>query len=101
MQVLDSTAREQRHITVSSDTVPLLTIEELSRHSRLSTATLHRLKRAGRIPYFQPAGKGGRVLFPADAIERAGKVVDQVDGPTPNVVRGDQRLPGPLPAWMH
>jgi len=78
----------------------LLTIEELSRHSRLSVATLHRLKRAGRIPYFQPAGKGGRLLFPVDAIERAGNAVDEATGAVTNQVTDGQRLSGPCPAWM-
>src|SRR5687768_6450886 len=56
---------------MSTSGTPLQTIHELSRHSRLSVSTLHRLKKAGRLTYFQPAGKGGRLLFPADAIERA------------------------------
>ena len=54
---------------MADDNAQLVTIEELSEHSRLSIATIHRLKRAGKIPFFQPSGKGGRLLFPANAIE--------------------------------
>lgn len=83
-------------------TQQLLTISELSRQSQLSTATIHRLKKAGRIPYYQPAGKGGRVLFPADAIERSGDEPEgdaQPSGPNPPPTSGPT-LPGPRPSWM-
>jgi excisionase family DNA binding protein len=76
-----------------------LTVEELSRESRLSVSTLHRLKRAGKIPYYQPSGKGGRLLFPPDAIEHA----VQASSSEPNSTSTDhvpQRLAGPRPAWM-
>lgn len=53
------------------DAAQLLTIEEFIAKSRLSVSTIHRLKRQGKIPYFQPAGKGGKLLFPPDAIECA------------------------------
>jgi len=79
----------------------LLTIEELRQKSRLSPSTIHRLKRQGKIPYFQPAGKGGRLLFPPDAVERA---VDSVMSTTqPSSQTADEtarRLSGPSPAWM-
>lgn len=84
----------------SNDAQPLVTIEELSRHSRLSVSTIHRLKRAGRIPYYQPAGEGGRLLFPPDAIERAGSSKDQIPAAGSDQGGGDQRLSGPRPAWM-
>jgi hypothetical protein len=97
---------------VPNNSAPLLTIVELSRHSRLSIATIHRLKNDGRIRYFQPAGKGGRLLFPADAIEQSGSAVgeaagaelspavDEAAGAGPSPAAGDQRLSGPRPAWM-
>ena len=85
---------------VSDDGAPLLTIEELSRRSRLSIATLHRLKKAGRIAFFQPAGKGGRVLFPADAIERTGDLRSPAAETGHDDNSGDQCLSGPRPAWM-
>jgi excisionase family DNA binding protein len=77
-----------------------LTIEELSQRSRLSVSTLHRLKKSGKIPYVQPAGKGGRLLFPADALERVALATASF-GPEPPVeAQSPKRLSGPLPAWM-
>lgn len=55
----------------AASTRELRSLEELAAYGGLSESTIHRLKRAGKIPYFQPAGKGGRVLFPADALEKA------------------------------
>ena len=76
-----------------------LTLEELCETSRLSAATVYRLKLAGKIPFFQPAGKGGRILFPADAIEQACRVAAD---PTVKADSGaiPERLSGPRPAWM-
>jgi hypothetical protein len=76
----------------------LLTIEELSRHSRLSISTIHRLKRAGKIPCYQPSGKGGRLLFPPDAIERAAAA----QGNPSSAAATDEpaRLAGPRPTWL-
>jgi len=85
---------------VSNDSARLRTIQELSLHSTLSIATIHRLKKAGRIPFFQPAGKGGRLLFPADAIERSCKANDEAAEAGPSPAVRDKRLSGPLPAWM-
>lgn len=75
----------------------LLTVQELSTKCRLSIATIHRLKDQGKIPFYQPAGKGGRLLFPADAIERAAAETTKPSSPP-----ADDRphLPGPPPTWM-
>lgn len=73
-----------------------VSISELAARTGLSHATIWRLKRGGKIPFFQPGGKNGRVLFPADAIERA------LGGP-PQATPDDappERLPGPQPSWM-
>jgi hypothetical protein len=85
---------------VPGENSQLLTIEELSRKSRLSIATIHRLRRAGKIPFFQPAGKGGVLRFPADAIEQAG--CSTAVPPPPATVSEivSQRLSGPAPGRM-
>ncbi len=90
--------REIWIVNMADENAQLVTIEELSRHSRLSIATIHRLKRAGKIPFFQPSGKGGRLLFPADAIERS--VATTTTTPSPVTRRKPPgRLSGPRPAW--
>ncbi len=53
------------------DNSQLLTLKEFSDASKLSPATVHRLKRQGKISFFQPAGPRGKLLFPADAVEQA------------------------------
>jgi hypothetical protein len=76
-----------------------LNIEELSTQTGLSTATIHRLKTQGKIPFYQPAGKRGRLLFPVDAIERATEACNQpssVSAPAED----HPHLSGPPPAWM-
>jgi predicted DNA-binding transcriptional regulator AlpA len=74
-----------------------LNITELSARSGLSTATIWRLKKDGKIPFFQPGGKGHKVCFPADAIERDAKH----SPPSSSAGQGQARLSGPCPAWMH
>jgi hypothetical protein len=83
----------------SDGDVQYVTVAELSRRSRLSVATLHRLKDAGKIPFYQPGGKGSRLLFPADAIERAADAA-QREQPTAANENESQHLNGPCPAWM-
>lgn len=77
----------------------LLTIRELSTKCRLSVSTIHRLKTEGKIPFYQPAGKRGRLLFPPDAIERAAEASYQ-PSPGPSHAEGHRHLSGPPPTWM-
>lgn len=78
-----------------------LSIEELSAQSGLSPATLHRLKRQGKIPFYQPAGKRGRVLFPPDAIEQADQATSSsATKDSPGDAGNPSHLSGPRPAWM-
>ncbi len=48
----------------------LVTLAELSQGSGVSASTIRRWVRDERIPHFQPSGKGGKLLFPPDAIEK-------------------------------
>ena len=85
---------------MSDDQLPL-TINELSQRSRLSVSTLNRLKKAGLIPFFQPGGKGSRVTFPADAIERAcADTADAQTVPAAPIAALPRKLSGPPPKWM-
>ena len=88
-------------VTPDTNSGQLLTTEELSDKCRLSVSAIHRLKREGRIPYLQPAGKGGRLLFPVDAIERAcGMVSSTAQPPSETSDETEQPLSGPRPVWM-
>lgn len=82
----------------SPDNPSYIDVNELIARTGMSRATVWRLKRDGKIPFFQPAGKGGRVTFPEDVVERV------VECATPALVEGHgdlaERLPGPPPAWM-
>jgi len=70
-----------------------LLIQELSATSGYSVTQLRRLARAGRIPFFQPGGKGGKLLFPPDAIEKSGQT-----HPEPQAT--GMPLAGRRPSWM-
>jgi hypothetical protein len=82
----------------------------------LSAATVQRYKDGGKIPFFQPAGPGGKLLFPSDAIEAAQRLA-QSERPTASLAaptsstkdvragnsagttNGRERLCGPKPRW--
>ena len=70
--------------------------KQLSQRCGLSITTIWRLKHAGKIPFYQPTGKNGRVLFPSDAIEQA---AGDTPTPTPNDALSEE-LSGPRPRWM-
>lgn len=75
-----------------------LSIDELSERTGLGVSTLRRLARTGRIPVYQPGGKGGKLLFPPDAIERAGQASES---PTDDANdRNSKSLPGRRPNWL-
>jgi len=94
---------------------PFLTKLELSERTGLSPSTIQRLKAAGKIPFFQPAGKRGAIRFPRGAIESALKGHSAVltnDAPIvggniagaatafPHTKAPVRCLPGPQPRWM-
>ncbi len=45
-----------------------LTISEFAEHARYSITQIRRLVKQGSIPSTQPAGKGGKILIPQDAL---------------------------------
>jgi len=80
-----------------------LSAAELSRRSNLSLSTINRLRAAGKIPFYQPGGKGSRVLFPSDAIEQSSnsetiKLHNERVEPTTTI--RPEKLAGPQPKWM-
>jgi len=93
---------------MASDSAPdsskhrvFLTKQELVARSGLSAATIQRYKDKGRIPFYQPGGKGGRVLFPLDAIEAAHRELANSPAATADAaVKNTSKLPGPRPRWQ-
>ncbi len=86
-----------------------LSPQEFSARSGLSLATVHRYLRRGRLPFLQPAGPRGRILIPADALERVlgepcpagpaqapGASSTAATAPAPNTT---VRPCGPRPKW--
>jgi hypothetical protein len=84
-----------------------LTREQLSERSGLSASTIHRYKRDGKIPFFQPGGGGAKVLYPPSAIEcalsqsRQELLVAQDQSNTAGNGVTLKRLPGPRPRWQN
>jgi hypothetical protein len=96
-----------------------LTKREFVERSGLSPATVQRYVRDGRIPYFQPGGRGGKLLFPPDAIEAAagsspagpaphadaprtardGRPAGPAAGPAADPAAVHRPLRGPRPRW--
>lgn len=77
-----------------------LTLAELCALTGFAPATVHRWKDSGRIPYFQPGGKGGRIKFPPNAIEVCRPhAVSPPPEPPPPESRSEHRH-GPTPKWM-
>jgi hypothetical protein len=74
--------------------------EQLSALSNLSVSTIWRLKRDGRIPFYQPAGPGGAARFPRDAIERGASAEPAATKPPRPSENAPERLAGPTPKWM-
>ncbi|WP_410050395.1 helix-turn-helix domain-containing protein [Blastopirellula sp. J2-11] len=75
----------------SSESTRLFSIQELSARSGVPIVTLRRWAKAGRIPFFQPSGKNGRLLFSADAIQASIHSI-------PTSVRSAPRV-GRRPKW--
>ncbi len=78
----------------------LLTLKEFCGVKRLSPATIHRLKNAGKLTFYQPSGKGGKLLFPVNAIELAASAASAPSVPSEPRAAGSQRLSGPAPKWL-
>lgn len=75
-----------------------LTVAELVERSGYSSASIHRLKAKHDIPFYQPAGKGGKLLFPPDALEQIRKTDGETfTNPKP---QPKEQLSGRAPAWM-
>ena len=73
--------------------VSYLNLRQFCRLTGLSASTVRRLVRAGEISFLQPAGKRGKLLFRADALERG------VNGRHPEIAPGPNPRSGRRPRW--
>ena len=71
-----------------------LTIKELSEDSGFSVTQIRRWVAAEKIAFFQPGGKGGKLLFPPDALERC-----SLENPLDYAGVEEKHLPGSRPKW--
>jgi hypothetical protein len=77
----------------------LIDIKELSARTNRSVSSLHRDVRKGRLQAFQPAGRGGKLMFSSDVLSLFPPAAGGSDSPSQ---RGpaSQRLSGRRPTWM-
>ena len=81
----------------TSSSPEYLDLAALGARTGLSTSTIRRWAKAGWIPCFQPAGKGGKLLFPPDAIEQACAASADALAAKHDAIHPHS---GPKPAWM-
>lgn len=74
-----------------------LTAQELSARTGFPVSTIWTLKLQGRIPYLQPTGWKGKVLFPPDALEHLVFRPDPADVAKPH--SEPKLLSGKEPKW--
>jgi hypothetical protein len=72
-------------------------IQQLSQRSGRAVSSLRRDVRKGKLEAFQPGGRGGKLLFRSDAIQRCKAVAVEAQSATPH---SPGHLPGRRPAWM-
>ena len=77
------------------------TLAQLCEATGYGSATIHRWKNLGLIPFFQPGGKHGHLRFPMDAIEQCrqlGNPPAAAISPGP-VTNTTSKLPDRPPQW--
>ena len=73
-----------------------MTIKELAVYGRISESTVYAWVHENRIPFKQPAGKGGAIRIPFHAFK------PDYLFPNDDPRRGrTERLPGKIPDWMN
>lgn len=74
-----------------------LTAKDLAEALGVSLATVYRLKRDRRLPYFQPGGKRHFVRFPETLLETVTEAT--TDTAIGNEIT-EKPIPGPKPKWL-
>lgn len=82
--------------TERTNEMKLLGTEEALKRFGISRATLHRWRQAKRISFIQPGGKGGKLLYPADALEQLATARDLS---ATKATSAPKSISGPKPKW--
>jgi hypothetical protein len=106
----------RREPNESDENIPppaYLTRRQLADRGGVSTITIDRYKRDGKIPFSQPGGPGSKVFFPPNALEfctvhardvRASAegvlVAPQPVGSSTGGLPAKRKLAGPSPRWQ-
>ena len=81
-----------------------LTKRQLAQRTGLSESTIQRLKDDHKLPFFQPGGKGARVVYPPNAVEAVAGHLSAVSSPNASIDKSDHGsttpIPGPKPRWQ-
>jgi hypothetical protein len=108
MRVMAAMSPEDGQSAPACPPAQYLTRQQLAARSGLSASTVQRYKEQNLIPYFQPGGKGARVLFPMGAVEAASATAklqkltatgQAIDADLPRVRKSP--LAGRSPRWMN
>lgn len=73
-----------------------MTAKDIAEALGVSLATVYRLKRDGRIPYFQPGGKRHFVRFPETLLET---VTEATTDTAPGNETAEKPIPGRKAKW--
>ena len=76
-----------------------LTLAQLCEATGFGSTTIHRWKKRGLIPFFQPGGKHGHLRFPMDAIEHCRQVGNPPAAAISPTSDTSSKLPGRPPQW--
>src|SRR4051812_14364263 len=87
----------EARMATPTDPKQYLDIRELSARTGVSVTTLRRYVKEGKIEALQPGGRGGKLLFRLNALERLAPRTSA----SPPAGAGPNRLSGRQPAWMN
>ena len=76
-----------------------LSPKEFALSSGLSTLTVRRYLKSGRLPFIQPGGFRCRILIPRNALNSSGKIPSENSPPPPRAKKPETKTFGPEPAW--
>lgn len=82
-----------------------LTVREFASQSGIGVATVWRYLHDGKLPKYQPGGRGCRVVIPIQALhtlpvyEGTNSMPQTDSAPSPGQKHQQKKIPGPRPKW--